>query len=167
MPYDTRIHQKSGNKKKDGTWKLIKGIDPAIVAAVTAELAATKAAAPASGTVLLPPVNTVPMPPPPPIPAAIGVPAPPVTSSVPVPPVAAVGGVGGSAPTFRELIDKITAATHQKLITPQDVSRLCQHRGAPNLMQLNAMPELLPKITADVDAILAGLSVDAVIAGLG
>lgn len=172
MPYDARIHQKTGNKKKDGTWKLIKGIDPAVVAKVTAEISAAKAAAPASGTVLLPPTqtqqpgNTVPVPPPPPVAAPNNVPAPPATAPVPVPPVAAVGVVGGVNP-FRELIDKITTATKENKITPQDVSRLCQHRGAPNLMQLNAMPELLPRVTADVDAVLAGLSVDAVIAGLG
>jgi hypothetical protein len=38
MPHDLRIHQKGKGKKKDGTWKLQKGIDPALVSAVTQEL---------------------------------------------------------------------------------------------------------------------------------
>jgi hypothetical protein len=62
MPFDARIHQKSRNKKKDGTWKIQKGIDPAVVTAVTQELHArmqnaainTPPAAGASAPVSLP-----------------------------------------------------------------------------------------------------------------
>lgn len=39
VPFDARIHQKKRGKKKDGTWKLQKGIDDAIVAGVMKELA--------------------------------------------------------------------------------------------------------------------------------
>jgi hypothetical protein len=161
MPWDARIHQKSKNKKKDGNWKLIKGIDPAIVQAVTTEIAATKAAAPASGTVLLPATQTqqsagsVSVPPPPPIAAPANVPAPPVASAVPVPPVAAAGSVGGI--NFRELIDKITAATKAGTITPQKVNEACLAAGAPSLMQLNSMPNLIPEVNSRIDAMLAGL----------
>lgn len=38
MPWDARIHQKLKSKKKDGTWKLQKGIADNIVAAVTQEI---------------------------------------------------------------------------------------------------------------------------------
>lgn len=38
MPWDARIHQSGKGKKKDGTWKLKKGIDPTIVAQITQEL---------------------------------------------------------------------------------------------------------------------------------
>jgi hypothetical protein len=51
MPWDARIHQKAKGKKKDLTWKLIKGIDEATVIAVTSELAARKIATPASPSV--------------------------------------------------------------------------------------------------------------------
>lgn len=38
MPHDLRIHQKGMSKKKDGSWKVQKGLDPALVIAVTQEL---------------------------------------------------------------------------------------------------------------------------------
>lgn len=40
MPHDLRIHQKGMSKKKDGSWKVQKGLDPALVIAVTQELQA-------------------------------------------------------------------------------------------------------------------------------
>lgn len=40
MPWDARIHQKTKSKKKDGTWKLQKGINQALVITVTQELSA-------------------------------------------------------------------------------------------------------------------------------
>lgn len=39
VPFDARIHQKSKNKKRDGTWKIQKGIDAVMVSAVMQELA--------------------------------------------------------------------------------------------------------------------------------
>jgi len=90
MPWDARIHQKAKGKKKDLTWKLIKGIDEATVIAVTAELAARKIATPASPSVApaqapsssLNPVFVADVPPPPP---AVGaVPPPPATVAQPV-----------------------------------------------------------------------------------
>lgn len=163
MSYDARIHQKSKNKKKDGTWKLIKGIDTNIVIAVTAELAARKAVAagtppPAPVTVSLPPgpSNTVPVPPVTVNAPVAGVPAPPVPAPVPVPPIPAVGGVGGGL-TFRSLIEKITEATKQQKITPARVAEICQMHGAPSLMQLNAMPHLLADVNSSIDAAVLGL----------
>lgn len=46
MPWDARIHQKGKSKKKDHTWKLQKGIDPAIVAGVMQDLQARGLLAP-------------------------------------------------------------------------------------------------------------------------
>lgn len=59
MPWDERIHQKKKGKKKDLTWKLQKGIDPAIVSGVIADLQArglmgTPATVGASAPVSLP-----------------------------------------------------------------------------------------------------------------
>ena len=159
MPWDARIHQKSKNKKKDGNWKLIKGIDPTIVQAVTAELAVSRGAvAPVSLPPLVQPrTNSMSVPPvPPAIPAAAsGVPAPPAPPAVPIPPVASAGAVGGI--NFRELIDKITAATRAGTITPQKVNEICMATGAPSLMQLNSMPDLIPDVNSRIDAFLAGL----------
>lgn len=40
VPWDARIHQKTKGRKKDLTWKLQKGIDPALVSSVMQELQA-------------------------------------------------------------------------------------------------------------------------------
>lgn len=158
MRYDARIHQKGRGKKKDLTWKLIKGIDPAVVAAVTAELAASKGAvAPVSLPQTQQPAGAVPVPPVPPAAAASVVPTPPVAPPVPVPPVAPVGPVGGVSP-YRALIERITTATKDGKITPARVNELCQLNGVPNLMQLNNMPDKLPDVSAMIDAAIAGLA---------
>lgn len=135
MPWDARIHQKAKGKKKDNTWKLIKGIDPAIVQAVTAELAARKGA---SAPVSLPQgSNSVPVPPVTNVPAPPGVPAPPASAPVSVPPPPAVGAV--SASPYRALIDKITELTKAGKLAPAKVAEICQSHGAPSLMALNGM----------------------------
>lgn len=174
MPWDARIHQKAKGKKKDNTWKLIKGIDAAIVQAVTAELAARKgASAPVSlpgtsftstgtgavgtYTVSVPPVANVPAPP--------GVPAPPASAPVSVPPPPAVGAV--SASPYRALIDKITEFTKAGKLAPAKVAEICQSHGAPSLMALNGMQTQMsvrdPGLTVvqgvdkDIDAAALGL----------
>lgn len=58
MPWDGRIHQRGMAKKKDGTWKLQKGIDQTIVQSVVMELSARKIATSASPTL---PVQRVPV----------------------------------------------------------------------------------------------------------
>lgn len=154
MPWDVRIHQKAKGVKKDGTWKLIKGIDTNIVQAVTAELSARKS--PAAGS-LPPSGNTVPVPPVSNVPAAPGVPAPPAgaSSTVPVPPSPAVGSMGASA--YRALIDKITELTRGGKITPAKVSEVCQSHGAPSLMALNGMQHLIADVDKSIDAAALGL----------
>lgn len=161
MQYDARIHQKAQGKKKDGTWKLIKGVDTAIVQAVTAELAARKGA---SAPVSLPPAaaatgsTSVPVPPVANVPAPPGVPAPPAggaSSSVPVPPSPTAGTVGASA--YRTLIDKITELTRANKITPAKVSEICQSQGAPSLMALNSMQHLIAAVESSIDAAALGL----------
>lgn len=96
MPWDARIHQKGHGVKKDKTWKLQKGIDPAVVAAVTQELAA-------QGRVRQPAAPTAPSAPPAfgqqQLPPAAGVPAatfPPQTP--PAPEAQAQGYTAGSLP---------------------------------------------------------------------
>lgn len=95
MPWDARIHQKKKSKKQDGTWKLQKGIDPAIVQNVVSEISARKIATPqspsqGSGALIAPPANAVPLLPPgavpPPPPVAQPVTLPQGQNSVPLPP---------------------------------------------------------------------------------
>lgn len=187
MPYDARIHQKAKGKKKNGEWKLIKGIDEAIVQAVTAELAARKAtgynpaqdnaqqvnaaSGASAGSLPSPPSvgNSVPLPPSANAAAASGVPAPnAVGSSVPVPPAPAPGSVGASDTTpYRKLIDKITDLTKANKITAAKVMELCQSHGAPSLMALKGMQDnksvsdpaltVCQAVDRDIDAAALGL----------
>lgn len=158
MQYDARIHQKAKGKKKNGEWKLIKGVDAALVQSVTAELAARKAAtAPAPTAGSLPGgTNTVPVPPVPNATAAPNVPTQNgVGATVPVPPVPPVGSVGTSP--YRALIDKITELTKANKLTPAKVMEVCQSHGAPSLMALNGMQHLVPLVDKDIDAAALGL----------
>lgn len=105
MPWDERIHLKNKTKKNDGTWKLRRGLDAAVVESVTKELHArminsppVEVAAPS-----FPGGNgSVPVPPPPALAGGSGqspvlpsqpgsaggvpIPPPPTNGSVPVPP---------------------------------------------------------------------------------
>jgi hypothetical protein len=170
MPWDARIHQKGKNKKKDLTWKLIKGIEeksPGLVQAVTAELAAARkaGAAPSVATpVPLPPdngsatplvVHPMPVPPVANGAAAPAVPSPPVAAPVPVPPPPTAGAVGTSP--YRALIDKITEYIRQQKLVPSKVSELCQLNGAPSLMALNNMPHLIAAVEQSVEAAALGV----------
>jgi len=180
MPWDARIHQKGKNKKKDLTWKLIKGIEeksPGLVQAVTAELAAARKAGAApsvASPVPLPPVapsdnrlpldngsaiplvvNSVPVPPVANGAAAPAVPSPPVAAPVPVPPPPAAGAVGTSP--YRALIDKITEYIRQQKLAPSKVSELCQLNGAPSLMALNNMSHLIAAVEQSVEAAALGV----------
>lgn len=86
MPWDERIHQKGKSRKKDGTWKLKKGPDPATVQAVTIELYARKistVASPVLPAQSVPPL-TLDAVPPPPVDGAVP-PPPPVASQVSLP----------------------------------------------------------------------------------
>lgn len=176
LPWDARIHQKKQSKKKDGTWKLQKGIDPAVVMAVVAELASkrlpasvTQSSAPptASGRVPAPPVsveatsvkiNGQPLPPiegqsvPPPPPPEFGTGSP--AASVPLPPLS---DPNASASEFKALLDKITAASQAKQITPQKVNEIVQSQGAPSLMALKGMPQLVPAVTQAIDLAIMGI----------
>lgn len=184
MPWDERIHQKDRNKKQDGTWKLRKqrGATPEQVTAfqqlvqqVTKEHSARtngvvpltpaeRVAAlnsgqyPVAATVSLP--GTMPVPPPPPnVSPAPAVPVPPPISGAPMPPppIPAAGVVSGQM-TFRQLMDKIIAATQAHTITPQQVAKCCTDNGAPSLQQLSFMPHLVEAVNVSLDMVLAGLS---------
>jgi hypothetical protein len=94
LPWDGRIHQKGKSQKKDGTWKLQKGLDPAFAQQVVQELSARRVAPHAGNPAEL--VRSQPTP----IPAVLQSysnfpPPPPPPPSVPLPPSLAnsYGGV--------------------------------------------------------------------------
>lgn len=79
VPHDERIHSGSKGKNKDGTWKKLKNVDPALHKRITAELQAAQRAtgqpaasatppAPAAATTTPPAPPAAPTPPAPPAP---------------------------------------------------------------------------------------------------
>jgi len=166
VPFDGRIHQKKKGQKKDGTWKLQKGIADALVSTVMQELAPrirkTPAAPPAQQNQLVTgepnPMHAVPagalapvsLPPVPPLPgqAQVGLVPPP-------PPPAEAETVAPQADPFRALVKKVTEARTAKRITAEEVIACAAAAGVPGLQALMAMPHLIGTVEANIDALLA------------
>jgi hypothetical protein len=179
MPWDARIHQKAKGKKKDLTWKLIKGIDEATVIAVTSELAARKIATPASPSVapaaFVPPPPVVGAVPPPPATVAPqvllsesnnagqqnSVPLPPVPSAAPVETVPAPAAPAASVVPVPPVAPAgPVGVTYRSIIDKMTAGTKAQTLTAAKVLQLVqdcGCPNLqqlnqMPQIWADVDA---------------
>lgn len=166
VPYDGRIHQKGKSKKKDGSWKLQKGIAETLVSQVMQELAPRIRRAPAAPTApAAPPAPDAP-------PAGFGTTPLPAGAAAPVslPPLPAVPGqaqapvappappaetVAPEADPFRALVKKVTEARGAKRITAEEVTQCAAAAGVPGLQALNAMPHLIATVEANIDALLA------------
>jgi len=171
------------SKKQDGTWKLQKGIDVALVTAVTQELHArminSTAAGPPQHASAPPAPTNVSIPPPPPLPpgAQIPVPLPPPGATPPPPVYDAAGNLSAPVPVpqsvdvgvrdaaqpgmvqpvgspFRDLIAKITAARNAGKLTADEVTSLVMQAGAPSLQLLGSMSHLVPVVDSYIDAVL-------------
>jgi hypothetical protein len=151
MPWDARIHQAAKGKKVDETWKLKKGVDPALVATVTAELSAAGLSAPApQTTVVAQPVLQ--QAPPPPVTQQV---APPPPSQAPAPVAQAVPSA--EVTDFRKLMQKITAATNAGKLTNVQVDSALVSVGLPprQLVALVQNADKVPGVDAYIDACLA------------
>lgn len=148
VPWDARIHQKLKSTKKDGTWKLQKGIADSLVAQVMQELAPlirTSQAPPPPSAGSLPPGPTAPPPPPANPPSG-------VTPTAPPPPSTEAFNPQGAFPA---LVAKITAARQANRITTEELTRIYAENGAPSLQALNALPSALGNVSLAIDVLLA------------
>lgn len=166
IPHDTRIHQDTRKMNKNNTWQNKRGLDKDLLAAVTAELkaawgkpevmpAAQAAEVPAAALAPLPPAAPVAPPPPPVIPAMVA-PTPPVADGVaPLPPVNPP--IPGAVVGFRELMQKITTNTNAGTLNNEQVDAALGSVGigARQLIALVSKPELVPAVSAYLDACLA------------
>ena len=162
LPWDGRIHQARKGVKKDGTWKIQKGADPALVESVIKELVARKGMAPTP-----PPAATGSAPPPPPAPPVslpagqVSLPLPPVGAasdmSIVIPataapvPAPAAPAVGAVSTGYRELIAKCSAATKAGKLDGAKLATIVQRHGCPSVQALRDMPHLIPLVETDVD----------------
>lgn len=135
LPWDARIHSGAKTKLANGNWKLLRNVDPALVASVEAELrGAPKPAAPttpAAAQVVEP--ASVPLPPVPVAPPA-GVPSPP--APLPTPP----------APKPITNAAQLVAAVMDKRFTTDQVNAACQAVGVENVASLLAKQDKLPDV---------------------
>jgi hypothetical protein len=178
IPWDHRIHGKARKKlAKEGTWKLIKGVDKMLVESVLAELKMAMAA-PAAITPEVPtPPASEPEVPTPPAASTPEVPAPPAevkylvngqhytadqlrASDWTESDIAQAEQVTADAPpstspsvsvdTFPDLMRKITPALAAKTITDAAVVAACNRQGLTSLVLVASRPDLIPAIYAEL-----------------
>lgn len=129
LPWDARIHSGAKSKLANGNWKLLRGVDPALVASVEAELRGNPqpAAAPSA--------------PPPPVTApATSTPAPVAPSAPPTPP----------APKPITNAAELVAAVMDKRFTTDQVNAACQAVGIDNVASLLAKQDKLPEVLREL-----------------
>lgn len=164
LPWDNRIHAESKAKIADGTWRKKRGVDPALVAQVEAELRQVMGA-PSSPLV----ASTVPSAPTPPLATAAPL-AFPVAAVVPQPPadvkpsiatlVSLPSGTPGDVPQdpraqFVALIGRASAAIQAGKVTQEEINQACQAVGVPALPLLANRLDLVATVAASIDTIIA------------
>lgn len=153
LPWDGRIHAGTKRKNADGSWTAKRGVDPALVATVEAELRQVMGAAPAA-----PLAPAVPAPPPtapiaPVVASAPQVTAPPAPA---VAPAAAPGEVPADARAqFVALVGRASAAIQGQKVTQAEVNQCCVDAGVPALPLLANRLDLVAQVAAHIDALIA------------
>lgn len=161
FPWDNRIHAGAKRKNADGSWTAKRGVDPALVATVEAELRQVMGAAPAAP---LAPAAAFPVQPAAPVttptagPAssAVVVPAPPPAAPVVQPPPAPSGEVPADARAqFVALVGRASAAIQGQKVTQAEVNQCCADAGVPALPLLANRLDLVAQVAAHIDALIA------------
>jgi hypothetical protein len=175
LPWDGRIHAESKAKIADGTWRKKRGVDPALVATVEAELrqvmGAAPAAAPAVPMFIDGKIEYRPMPTPPEpgmflapgvaphevsTPALPTAPVAPVAPPPPAPLAAPVGEVPQDARAqFVGLVGRASAAIQAGKVTQAEITQCCAAAGVPALPLLANRLDLVAQVAAQVDAMIA------------
>lgn len=161
LPWDGRIHAESKAKIADGTWRKKRGVDPALVVTVEAELRQVMGAAP----IPAPQAATVTMPTAGVASSAVAVPAPPTAPVAPVapPPPAPLAQAAppvGSVPQdaraqFVGLVGRASAAIQAGKVTQAEITQCCAAAGVPALPLLANRLDLVAQVAAQVDAMIA------------
>lgn len=154
VPWDSRIHSSAKGQKKDGTWKLARNVDPALVTMVLQEITpkphvVNGAVVPVAPPVTVPVATAVPMPPV----APLGTGAVPDAAAgsgahVPVAPVAAAGGVLNPVQQFQAFMKLVAEgqASVPPRFTHADVLAACAAEGVPQLQLVITAPDKIPAI---------------------
>lgn len=162
LPWDGRIHAGTKRKNADQSWTAKRGVDPALVAQVEAELRQVMGA---PGAAPLAPALAAPIPAPQAASvttptagvasSAVAVPAPPASapaaSVAPVPPAPS----GDARQQFVGLVGRASAAIQAGKVTQAEVNQCCADAGVPALPLLANRLDLVPQVAAHVDALIA------------
>jgi hypothetical protein len=139
LPHDLRIHSAEKSKKKDGEWRNKRGLDPALLATVEAELKATMAV-PVPVAVPAPPAGDAPVVTDPA--AAFG------AVEVPPPPVAEAAPEPNAMAEFARVMRVVTAKTKAGLVDAALVASICAQLGIPSVKDFVKRPDLIPAFEA-------------------
>lgn len=142
LPWDSRIHASRKAKNSDGRWRQKRGVDPVYADTVGKELHAVMSAPAAA-----------------PVPAAapsVVIPPPPRANIDGVVPVSAPAAAPDGKMLFAHLIRKVTAAIAEGKLTNEKVTDVVKRHGVPVLPLLINRPDLVPAVTADIDALIGG-----------
>lgn len=127
LPWDSRIHSGSkGKLAKTKQWKKKRGVDPALVEQVEAELKAAMSASPANPVEPSAEAHT------------------PTPAPAPAPPAEKPAAPSGAITTFPALMQKITAQG----VPQADVTAAVNKQGLQALPLLAARPDLIPAVAA-------------------
>lgn len=129
LPWDGRIHAGSKVTVADGSWRIKRGVDPALIATVEAELKALMA---------IPTVAAFP-PPPPPAPA----------TDTPAAPVAL------DMNAFVSLLTRTSSLIQTNKITQAEMESIVTSFGVPSLTLLAHRLDLVPQVSSKLDAIVS------------
>jgi hypothetical protein len=163
LPWDQRIHAGTKTKKADGTWTARRGVEPATVAVVTAELRQLMSlptptpgnVPPTAGASVTPPAPPAPvMPTPPAPPAPTTAPAAHVTiptAPAGVPPLPPTTGIDFAA--LAKMIGELIPAGR---LTQDQLAAITQKYGVPQFGLLFNRPDLVPAVHADIVAAIGG-----------
>ncbi len=163
LPWDGRIHAGTKRKNADGSWTAKRGVDPALVAQVEAELrqvmgapaAAPLAQAAPTAPIPAPQAATVTTPTAGVASSAVAVPAPPAPApAAPVAPAPAAPS-GDARQQFVGLVGRASAAIQAGKMTQAEVNQCCADAGVPALPLLANRLDLVPQVAAHVDALIA------------
>jgi hypothetical protein len=126
MPWDDRIHSGSRARNKDGSWRGRRGVDPAVVAQVEAELLGATCTAPAEQPVDAADVFAL------------------SPDHAPIPP-APVAQPPLSATDYSEVIAVTSELITAGRVTPDRVTEICATIGLNNIVELTVCMDKIPQ----------------------
>ncbi len=157
LPWDGRIHAGTKRKNADGSWTAKRGVDPALVAQVEAELRQVMGA-PAAAPLAQAPTPVAPIAPAPASAPPVTVPPAPAVAPAPPAAVQAPGPVANEADAraqFVALVGRASAAIQGQKVTQAEVNQCCADAGVPALPLLANRLDLVAQVAAHIDALIA------------